>query len=279
MTEQNDLITETIEDVNKSTFKYIKDHPLGVFFLGILPLMLGFFLIYKGYTHDSLGIVFFIPLATWMYVRNKMSHLFMQQFARANNFIYAYYGSLTNLDGALFQRGNGRKMTDVVSGRYRDNPIRIFYYDFSTGSGKNRQHHPYTVCEIEYSGALPTISVEKAGFWDANEFVSRGQKKLQLHNAFDKQFTLYVQEDYEVEALQIFTPEVAEALLDKAKSFEFGFQGTHLYIYTQGNISTRKKLEDLKALMQYIVETLSPRIVRLHDDVSAMHEVYTKKRL
>jgi UPF0716 family protein affecting phage T7 exclusion len=276
MTEQNDLITETIEDVDKSTTKYIKDRPLAILLLGVLPLAIGFLFIYKGYTHDALGIVFFIPFAAWMYVRNKISHTFMQQFARANNFSYTETGSLVGLDGVLFQRGNGRKMTDVVSGRYRDNPVRIFYYEFSTGSGKDRKHHPYTVCEIEYAGQLPSISVDKVGFWDMNEFTTRGQKKLQFHNEFDKHFELYVQTDYEIEALQIFTPEVLEVLMDKAKSFEFGFQGRHLYIYTQGSISTRKRLQDLHALMQYIVETLSPRIVRLHDDVEAMHRMYAK---
>ena len=212
----------------------------------------------------------------WMIIRAYMSTLFMKQFARANNFTYAHTGSLVGLDGALFQKGNGRKLTNVVSGTYKDNPIRIFYYEFSTGSGKNRRNHSYTICEIEYKGSLPSITVEEAGFWDANEFLTSGQKKLQLHNEFDKHFALYVQSDYEIEALEIFTPEVVEALILRAKSFEFGFQGHHLYIYSRGEISTRKRLEELRDLMRYIVETLSPRIVRLHDDVSAMHEIYAK---
>ncbi|OGZ57691.1 MAG: hypothetical protein A3G60_00885 [Candidatus Ryanbacteria bacterium RIFCSPLOWO2_12_FULL_47_9c] len=276
MVEEKDLITETIEDVDKSTSAYIKKRPLAVLLFGVAPLTLVFWLIYKGYDSDPTAILFIIPIFAWMYVRSRMSHIFMQQFARANNFTYAYSGSLVGLDGALFEKGNGRKLTDVVSGAYKDNPIRIFYYEFSTGSGKNRQHYPYTICEIEYKGALPSVSVEEAGFWDANEFLTHGQKKLQLHNEFDKHFTLYVQSDYEIEALEIFTPEVAEALIRKAKSFEFGFHGCHLYIYSCGKISTRKRLEELRDLMRYIVETLSPRIVRLHDDVSAMHEVYAK---
>ncbi|KKU51948.1 MAG: hypothetical protein UX74_C0018G0024, partial [Parcubacteria group bacterium GW2011_GWA2_47_10b] len=52
MVEEKDLITETIEDVDKSTSAYIKKRPLAVLLFGVAPLTLVFWLIYKGYDSD-----------------------------------------------------------------------------------------------------------------------------------------------------------------------------------------------------------------------------------
>jgi hypothetical protein len=271
MADEKLFVTETIEDVNKSMWRYIWQRTLVLISILIVPVgLIVYWLFYRN--NGNLAFLIVIPIIIVAYIRNKIIKAFIEQFASANGFTYAPSGDLEGLDGQLFQVGESKSVSNVVSGTHQNFPLRFFYYSYAEGHGKDRHVYEFTVCEIEYQRALPHILMEKESFLGSALSSRGGMEKLKFANDFDAHFSVYVNRGYEIEALEIFTPEVLEALLARANNFEFEFVGQHLFIYTKGYITTRKRLEELHELGDYLISTLSPRLFGINRSVKAMQE-------
>jgi hypothetical protein len=264
--EEFPIIDENIEDVSKSTLHYIKEHYLPhSFFLIILSI----FLIVLSFSSGIFYFIFFplaIIIGAYSYVQKKIKHAFMQQFAMANNYHYREQGSLEEIGAPYLQMGHSRYIEDIVNGTYKGCPIKFFNFYCTIGHGKNQQHISFTVCEIHYKTSLPRI------FLDAHHhslltqdiFASfKNEEILSLEGDFNKYFTLYVPKGYEIEALQIFAPDVMAKLIDKSKLFSLEFIGDHLYIYSSRPIETKNGLYELYELVRILVVELAPVLERL----------------
>lgn len=74
----------------------------------------------------------------------------------------------------------------------------------------------------------------------------------------------------DIETFEIFAPDVLATLIDKAKGYDFEFIENHLYIFQSTTITKRKDLHALLVLAQYLIATISPRLMRLQDDIMAI---------
>lgn len=274
--DDTDFVLGPIEDVDQGVKTYLKHH--WRFYLPLALICLAASILFAYYTGggDVSYISFGILFIAYFLVRERVKHAFMRQFAKANSFSYWPSWQLSSLYGQLFVKGGSRSMTDVVSGVRGGKKVRFFYYHYSQGHGKNKRTYYYTVAEIEYGGELPDILVEKKDGFVWSSLAQPHQKALRLGGAFNDHFAVYVPEDFEVETFEIFTPEIMEQLINRAKSFSFEFINKRLYIFTGHFISKKVELEDLLGLTKYLIDVLGPRLARLHGDVAAMKGVYAK---
>lgn len=89
-------------------------------------------------------------------------------FARSHRMTYSHsdsYGTI-NLPFRLFTKGDGRKVENVLSGSWRDNPVRAFdywYYTESTDSNGNRSktYHRYTCALLDIEAAFPPLAITR----------------------------------------------------------------------------------------------------------------------
>ena len=175
------------------------------------------------------------------------------------------------MPGSLFKQGTSKKVTNVVSGVHQNYPVKFFYYEYMTGSRKDSQQFEYTVAEITFLDILPNIAVK--GFKVIRTWpLLPGQKKLSMGYAFDKRFSVYVPEDFEIEAFQIFTPDVMEDFISKASFINFEFIGTKLYVVENHYITNARDLTRFFEIVKYLLEKVAPRLMRLSRDVRAMQE-------
>ena len=264
---------DIIEDVSTSTLAYI-NRRWGMWFYSIGFLLIAISL-YGAY-HLGEGEIFIFPLVFFIfayeYAREKTLQMFMIQFASVNGFEYSE-GYIVDMQGALFEKGNSKKVTNMVIGAYNHRRMRFFNYQFSIGVGRDKRVYDYTVCEISLPGKAPNILAESKELFDFNSFKKQHQKEMPLESSFQKHFEVYAPEDFDIETFELFTPDVMVSLIDMAKGYDFEFIKDKLYIFRQKNIGNRVELHALVRLAEYLIQTLAPRIIRLQDDIAAIHAV------
>lgn len=273
-------MNEPITDINAGTLAYLKRHPLWI----IIPLIIfaaaaAFILMYPSLPPGDrggsiVGCFFLLVLVPLGIVQQKVQDEFMRQFAIANGYQFSVSGDdHPALDGALFRLGSGRSIRDVVGGTYLDRPITLFNYGYETGSGKNRRVYHYTVFELQFDTAMPDILLEKRSLFSDDSLMSRLPEHIQLEGDFNKEFNLTIKKGYEVEALEVFTPDVMAELMDRCRGLSLEIVNDHLFIYDDKLVGKKTELDALYAVARYFAETLGPVLARMKPALEAQAAV------
>ena len=273
------VVDESIEDVGKSTSQYLLQHKSYVSYFLIATLIFEIFCAIFNINFYILPLFFL--LAGYMVIQQRIQHEFMKQFAAANNFSYTLNGNTKGLDGELFRIGHNQAVADVICGTYLNCPITLFSYRYITGSGKNSRTYHATVFELNFGTKMPNILLKKkANFLNepifSESFLGETikRKELQLEGNFNEYFNLEVEEGYEIEALQVFTPDFMEELIEKAKAFSMEIINDHIFIYNNKIISTKQELYDFYELAEYFVQKLGPVLARMKPSMQAMNDFH-----
>ena len=67
-------------------------------------------------------------------------------------------------------------------------------------------------------------------------------------------------------------------LKDDAPQYSIEFAENRLYVYDNTFVSTKSALVRMHDVVKRIVSSLGPRLERMHDDFSALHEYYGDDR-
>ncbi len=274
-------MNEPITDVNAGTVTYLKKHPLWIVIpFGVFIVAAVFVLAYPsiapgdrwGSIAVSLLLLVVVPIGI---VQQKVQDEFMRQFAAANGYQFSVFGGdYSTLDGALFRLGNGvRNIRDVVSGAYLNLPIALFDYSYETGSGKNRQVHRYTVFQLGFDTAMPDLLLERKSFLSSDSLMSKLPEHIKLEGDFDKEFNLTIKKGYEIEALEIFTPDVMAELMDRCRKFSLEIVNNHLFVYDNKVVENKADLDAFYGVVRYFAETLGPVLARMKPALEAQAEV------
>lgn len=264
-----------ISDVNKGTLDYVYRIWGVKFFLpAVVFLLLGLIAAYFWNFPYGLVIALVWLIGGMASAYGKVKGEFMKQFALANNFKYrGDWAFSDDVSGTLFTYGNNKKISHVVEGIYKDHRLRIFFYSYSTGSGKNKQTYNYSVAEVTFKGQAPDIVLSSRDDWDFGTYTQKKHKKLEIEAPFSESFSVYTVEDLEIETLQIFTRDVMDGILKLGKGFNFEFVGDKLYVFRLGEILKKVDLESFLELLKYLVENVAPKVFNIGKDVMAMKEI------
>ncbi|KKP98840.1 MAG: hypothetical protein US71_C0002G0050 [Parcubacteria group bacterium GW2011_GWD2_38_12] len=195
--------------------------------------------IWAGWGEDIIFFPFIIVVLYVVAAQNKIRTSFWKRFAELNGWQYAYYGYPEKELGLMFKQGNNRAISNVINGGINDRQFRIFNYEFSIGSGKTKQTYCYTVFVFKFKGSFPHIYLN-------NRFNYYGVdigEKIPLPREFEKKFSLSAPKKYEIEALEIFTPDVLANLLDNGFTHDVEFIDQEVLIFTYGQINKFEQLE------------------------------------
>ncbi len=86
---------------------------------------------------------------------------------------------------------------------------------------------------------------------------------ISLEGDFNKYFTLKITKNYQIEALEIFTPDVMAELIDKAKNFSLEIINNNVFIYANHLIGTKEELLEIYELAGYFTKKLGPLFARM----------------
>jgi len=97
-------------------------------------------------------------------------------------------------------------------------------------------------------------------------------KQLPIESVFAERFAIFAPTDFEIETLELFTPDVLSELIKRATGYNLEFINNKLYIFKNKDIGTKIELKKFLDLATYLISALGDKIFRLHDDVMAMKE-------
>jgi hypothetical protein len=176
-----------------------------------------------------------VAIVFWLRSR-RIRQFRLASFAAANGMTYTPSLSEPALPGMIFSFGSGRVSTDLVRG---SSPrfVEFANYRYTTGSGKDRQTHPWGYIAIHLDVPLPNIvldAVGNNGLFGSN-LPARYAKhqRLSLEGDFDRYFALYCPEGYERDALYLFTPDIMARFMDSAAAFDVEIVDDWLFLYAQ----------------------------------------------
>lgn len=249
---QADAAGPVIMDVDKSTNSYIwRNDKLYLVLYGVLIIGSAMAIIYMHADARLLIIPLLLVGIGFGHVKARIKSQFTQQFGASIGWRYASAAGMATVSGRIFKQGRGQKISDVLTGVMENRPSRIFSFAFTVGSGKSSHTYTYTVFETEFAGLMPDITLTDAATFAPTELFNAGER-IKLEGDFNKYFTLNVPKGYELEAYQIFTPDVMADLIDKARDLNFEFSGSRLYIYAAKEVTTRIEFNRIFALVTFL---------------------------
>jgi hypothetical protein len=266
---------QPITSVGRSTWRYFIQHGIftGIILAAAAACVIGGIL---AQMPALAAMAIFVLIVGYAIAQSKAQTAFMAQFAAANGYAFSPKASMDGLDGAFFRIGRDQRRYDLVSGSYGNYPIELFLYQYAIGQGKYMQVYVYTVFRLRFDTAMPDLVLEQKNYPVERSILTsaaRQKEFVSLEGDFNKYFTLSIPKGYEVEALEIFTPEIMATLVEKCASLDLEIVGTDLFIYAPGAAGKEATLNALYGIAQYFADQLGPVLARMKPGLMAMGEV------
>jgi hypothetical protein len=243
---------------------------LGTILYGILVLWIesAFSENFTGENSDSafylMASIALAPLIMYGIAMSKARHELMKQVAASIGFTYAESLDFDDPKGGFtFSAGHSKSLGDIMTGVYRDFPMRIYTYTFITGYGKNQTTHHRSIVELNYGKALPHIYLSSNSFINdllSGDLVSMNAKKVTLEGDFNEHFTLYIEGDADVEVREIFQPDFMQELIEKYSEYRIELSGNFVYIVRPVMLSTRADVLQMHELADKLIDDMLPNL-------------------
>ena len=274
--------TETIAQTGMRQFKEKNGAKLPAVIIGIIvyEILVSLFLfwIIRGYGVGEDGAVIKLALflvltppgVVGIWIAGYLARArtaFWKAFALENGWTYAQVADLSKETGVMFTKSSkfmkpltSKRAANVVTGAWENRPARIFEYAFTLGSGKGSETFHYTVFEFTFTGSFPHLYLNRRG----DGYDLDPGDTVPLPAEFEKQFHLFAPKQYEVEALEIFTPDALSYLLEVKWPYDLELVDKRLIVYLKSHIGSGMQL----AAEWHRAKTLAARLAPVLDRVS-----------
>ena len=198
-----------------------------------------------------------IILAVFIVARfTTRGQMMMLKFALDNHLTYTATKTSPPTDPIMFNIGHSRFVTNELD--WPNDDLTLADYEYTVGSGKNSRTYRLKYARVKLPRNVPHLLLNAKG-----NFVNMGignyeVKKLKLEGDFDKYFDLCTPPDYQIDALEIFTPDVMAILLDVGRRYDYELVGNYLYIYASKMFDSNNREKQIKEMLQ-IVDALAPK--------------------
>jgi hypothetical protein len=203
-------------------------------------------------------IPWLIPIFFYTIVSDRVRARFWKEVSKSKGWVYEGKVSLMNEEALFLNQGLDRVMQNQIVGHHKELPVRVFESAYTIGEGKNSTTYKNTAYAFHYTGTFPHCYLNRRN--NAHNFAPAGASKVPLPSAFEDVFELYVPKEYEIEALEIFTPDVLQHLLDTDWPHDIEFVDSELIVFRTGWLNTLPKFEtefaQASTLADYLTKTL-----------------------
>lgn len=223
--------------------------------LHLLPSELGFLLIF---------LPWFFIIGWLCLLYGNIRKAFWMQLALKYKWEYTFTKNISYEKALLFKIGHSQAARHGIIGSYNNLPFHIFEYDYTVGSGKHKTTYYFTVFEIKFTGTFPHLYLNYKSDWYSNSpSMFSSLAKISVPKEFEDKFKLYAPKEYEIETLEIFTPEIFALLLDSNWNHDMEFVDGELVIYRKAKFNNFTALDAELNKIKKFVDILSPRLNRL----------------
>jgi hypothetical protein len=263
---------QPLEGMNNAWKEVVKSSFNGHGYLvgGIIVLISSLLLIFQG-----LGLLILLPYLVFIGRRVlTFEDSIWRQFAEVNNFKVQPRLEVTAIvPPTMVKAGNSRTNSEGVSGMVGQTAFDIFWFEFTIGSGKNSHSFSTTIIRLDINAQLPYLFLRaKKGLTEGD--TSSLKEKLKLEGDFNKFFTVYAEQNSEVDDLVILTPDVMQFLISQDPEYNIEFYTSSLYIIADGDLRRPQSLPglynfSLKLYNQIIQNLPMSAIDKAHPDIAS----------
>ena len=203
-----------------------------------------------------------LTLFLWLMQQREQRQQALQAFAKANDLTLVENVAEPAYAGQIFQQGTKREITAALTIPAGVKSVEVGNYRYVTSSGRTSQSHHFGYVHFKLPRRLPHMLLDGTKnnnglFSNLPDYFDK-QQTLSLEGNFDKNFTLYVPQKYERDALYVFTPDVMQVLIDQASDYDIEIIDDDLFIYSSqlfdlNDVATWRKL-------LLVVSNLSPEL-------------------
>lgn len=195
----------------------------------------------------------------------------LTQFAAANGLQFRSSSQGPNYPGMIFTLGDSRLVTNHLNsttGRYFD----LGSYQYSTGSGKSRSTHVWGFLALKLDRELPNMVLDSKAnnslFGTDLPITLKRDQILSLEGDFDKHFTLYCPQEYEQDALYVFTPDLMALLIDDAGTYDVEIVDDWMFLYSPHQLPalSQATYAHLFTIIQTVGNKTVSQTENYHDD-------------
>ena len=262
---------EEVLDTKKAFFQDSKKRKKAITLFVVIILIWSFlcfkFLPKTIWLSQSGFFTFAIPwfIAIWYFssIYAKIRKAFWKQLALKYKWKYTPTKNITEEKALIFGKGYSKKAQNSIGGNYNNLPLYIFEYQYTVPGGKNSHTYYFTVFEVKFTGTFPHLYLNyKNDLYSNSPLMFSSFAKISLPQEFANKFKLYVPKEYEMEALQIFTPDIFALLLDLKWNHDMEFVDGELVIYSGKQFNTFIELDTELNKIKKFIEVLSPLLNR-----------------
>lgn len=255
----NPIRTSDINLSNSIELRYFKVKHLFFWYILIVTISLILTIIFD----QPLIVVITIslPISMYVYLNNNVKEEkfkeIIQKVGNILNFNYSESGSMDTVSGQLFERGHSQLIYNVISGYYKNLPMRIYNLKTIVGNEKDMTTHIHIVFEFTFDFHLQHLLVENG--WEFVDFPN--STKVDIAELRGR-FKVYTENGMELKTFQIFTPDIAENFVNKLKKTVFNFESfeNKLYVFQPAGIATTKdNMADLYDIAMMVLE-IAPKL-------------------
>ncbi len=224
------------------------------------------------------SILYFLPFAWPLLAYVSMSlkvHIeFLREFAKANRYTFAdtsSYGS-----GRIFNIGHSRRASNCITGERNGLPFSFYLYSYTVGHGKSARHFSFTVFSVDMGTPLPPLFLQSNGHPSGEYPMFSDLIKLKMEGDFNKHFTVLVRKDFEIEVLQLFTPDTMQYFIDIALWYSLEWNGENMYLCVPFDMTTKKDIDKLFMVSDHLVSKFQPILFGMKRNLEARMEIENK---
>jgi hypothetical protein len=211
-----------------------------------------FFPLWIAFVLASLALV--VPIGI-MVERRRVR--FWQAVAASYGWTYARTISVKGDTAVMFRQGHGRTGRYALSGTLHGMPFRMFQYHFMTPTAQKRAEvWTFTVFEFTFKGRFPHLYLNYHYNYNPSFLERLRLPRVILPPGFERYFTLYAPKQYEVEALEIFTPDMLAFLLDSKWAYDVEMLEHRMLVFGRSDTSTvdtfTAELERVSSLVKHL---------------------------
>jgi len=208
----------------------------------------------------------------------------LNKFISNNNLEYQESISMDDVKGNLFKTGPSARIRDIIIGKYKDQKARLFYFAYTVQQGKNTIVYNFTVLEVFFDKiSFPYMHLlygNRFGF--LSNFPKHGRREpdkreVRLEDEFRDTFKLFIKDGYGIEAMQIFSKDFLNFLINEKCDFSIEFNEDRMYIYKRHKISGKEELKELFETTKEAIKKINPLLDRLKKDFIVLKDAYSKK--
>jgi hypothetical protein len=249
--------------------KYRNKFILGVFiFWLIFSVIWGIISKGGGIPEAIVEIIFFfvfvLPILGYFVDKMKYASVgetkILEKIVADNGGAYVQYIDLKMEKASMFSKGHSRSAYGGVyfTGESGER-VRLFQYRFFTGSGNNQKMFDYRVFSISGLKVVPHIYLN----YRHNKYAMSLGQELSMPALFEKEFSVSIPKGYHLEALQLFTPDVLEVILNLPLKCDIEFVDGEVIFFLEGIRNLSKDFEKLEKYIEgakKIVSLLKPKL-------------------